>query len=121
MIQVLVNAARQRIDMKINQQVNEGDILRVLSELKAGVRSMRPGWTMATDLRGLVVVNPALNHHVAEIQKTVAAASPGKFGTLVDSQVLKLQLRMDAKTVQNNGSMHRFDNEKEWRAFVGNP
>jgi hypothetical protein len=121
MISVRVDSIGQLIDLKIDQQVEEADLQRVLAEVKAGVGRMRSGWVMASDFRGLVVVNPALNKYIVEIQKTLLAAAPRKIATLVDSHVLKLQLRVGSDAAQSKDVTQRFDNEPQWLAYIAKP
>jgi hypothetical protein len=121
MISVRVDPANQRIDMKVDQQVDEADLQRILAEVKAGVLQMRKGWLMTSDFRGQTLVNPKLDTYIAEIQKTVVGASPRKIATLVDSQILKVQLGVGAVAVRSAGITQRFDNEQAWLAYIAAP
>ena len=121
MISVRVDPANQRINLKVDQQTDEADMQRILAEVKAGVQQMRPGWLMASDLRGQSLVNPKLDTYIAEIQKTVVGASPRKIATLMDSQIFKLQLGVGAVAVRSAGITQRFDNEPAWLAFIAAP
>jgi hypothetical protein len=121
MISVRVDPAGQRIDLKVDQPVEEADLQRILAKVKAGVRQMRPGWLMTNDLRGQVALNPRLDTYVTKIQTVVLAGSPRKIATLVDSQLLKLQLSVGSVAARSGDITRRFDNEQEWLAFIAEP
>jgi hypothetical protein len=121
MIRVQVEPSKNRIDLKVDQQVNEADMRRIVQELAAGVKSMQPGWIMVSDFRGLTMVDPDLNSYIVEIQKTVRSASPRKIAVLFDDDVLHFQLRMGANTSGSHDITQRFTDEQEWLAFIDEP
>ncbi|MFI5401254.1 MAG: hypothetical protein ACHQZQ_09415 [SAR324 cluster bacterium] len=121
MISVKVDPVRQRIDLVADQEVGEADMQRILAEVTAGVRLMRPGWIMTNDFRGQALISPKLDPYIAAVQKAVLAGAPRKIATLVDSQLLKMQLSVSSVATRSGDLTQRFDNEQAWRAFIEAP
>ncbi|MFI5401016.1 MAG: hypothetical protein ACHQZQ_08210 [SAR324 cluster bacterium] len=121
MISVRVDPADQRIELKVDQPVEEPDLRRILAEIKDGVSKMRPGWLMISDFRGLKLVSPKLDTYIADIQKTVISGSPRKIAVLLDSPLLKIQLGVGSVAVRSESITRRFENEQAWLAFIEAP
>lgn len=118
MFSVKADVATQRVTLKVDQTVNEKDLKDILALIKTEVAKMKPGWVMASDFRGMKVVKPELNSYIVEIQKVVMAGKPGRLGTLLDSSVLKMQLHYSSAQAQSADITRRFDNEKDWLAYL---
>jgi hypothetical protein len=118
MIVVKSDFERQRLILKIDQDMVEADFIKILARLDEEIPKLKKGWVMSVDLRGLMMVDGTLSRYITEVQKKIFAGNAKKIGTLVDSYMLKVQLVRGGNEVAPDYNARRFDNEAEWEKYL---
>ena len=110
---------RQRLLMSVSGRPTNDEIEKLTAETMAEVGKLRPGYVVAIDLRGMAVLDQESAIGIARVQKVMISGSPSKVGTLVDNQILMLQLSRQGKAADSNRLTERFMDEPAWHQFLG--
>ncbi len=119
MHQVKADPSRQILHLTITSKIEISDAPKILAQLRQEIVKLKPGYVAAIDLRGLTVINPELGNSLQEFQNILVAGQPKKVGTLLSSAVLKMQINQSGQKTGINPNAQRFDNEAEWKKFLG--
>jgi hypothetical protein len=120
MYEVKAEPQKQRLNIKISASISEEEGVEILRLIKQEVAKLKPGFVTAIDFRGVAVFAPALNSSLEQAQRILMGAQVGKVGTLLNSNILKMQVSMvGQKTQINKTVLERFDDEAQWKKFLG--
>lgn len=118
MYQVKANPLTQQLNLTIDSNVDENDAKRILTLIRQETAKLKPGYVAAIDFRGIAVLSPLLKDAIHEAQTILVKTQPSKVGTLLNSNVLKMQMSMSAQKTGLNDKVQRFDNEADWKKFL---
>lgn len=99
MYEVKTNALKNRLYISVDGAMVKNEVELYKSTVKKNVQMLKPGFTVAIDLRKTSVVDQETLLQMQEIKKIAVSAGLSKSAVVMDSAILKMQTSRSFKDV----------------------
>lgn len=118
MYKITYDQNKNRIYGNLEGFLKLDDVQAYSKELKSAIDKTKPGFTALFDNRGLKTHTPEVMEHIKEGKEYAIKKGLSKSAIVMDSAILKMQVKREVQNMSEAGSEQFFGSVEEGEAFL---